>query len=139
MIVLYHDEVEICNPWEADLTNTNWICTIIKLEIFLQNFALNTVQFALLQSLMQIWLKMTKFDENDFIYRTQSSYNFECKQIEEAPNNTAKNNLSTLYGLNCRSILADLSSFDITKMLPQDIMHTILEGVLQYESKLILK
>ena len=49
-----------------------------------------------------------------------------------------KKKLSTLYGINKRSPLTKLPDFDVTIQLPQDVMHTVLEGVLQYEIRLVL-
>ena len=42
------------------------------------------------------------------------------------------------YGINNRSALCDLGAFDITKQLAQDVMHTLLEGSVQYELRHIL-
>lgn len=77
------------------------------------------------------------FDESDFILRSKESHNLQCKYIEES-SDSIKSNAQTIYGINNRSILSELPGFDITKQLPQDIMHTILEGVLQYETRLVL-
>ena len=77
------------------------------------------------------------FKEELFALRTKASYNDECSRIENALNDNIKNNLRTIYGINERSILSELPGFDVTKQLPQDIMHTILEGVLQYELRLL--
>ena len=38
-----------------------------------------------------------------------------------------------LCGINHESLLCELDNFDLTTQLPQDIMHTLLEGVVQYE------
>ena len=80
----------------------------------------------------------TAHNEDLFNLRTKSSYDAECDEIEQALNDNVKNNLSTTYGINTRSILCNLPDFDVTKQLPQDVMHTILEGVLQYEVRFIL-
>ena len=78
------------------------------------------------------------FDEEHFCPRTKDSYNKECQYLEEASNDILKNKLSTLYGINERSALTKLPDFDVTVQLPQDLMHTVLEGVLQYEIRLVL-
>lgn len=46
---------------------------------------------------------------------------------------------STEYGVNCKSVLTELKYFNICNgsLLP-DVMHDMLEGVLQYEAKLVL-
>ena len=46
--------------------------------------------------------------------------------------------LNTSYGINYESVLTERSGFDVTKQLIQDIMHTILEGILQCEVRLVL-
>lgn len=60
-----------------------------------------------------------------------------CDSIESS---TDGKELSIEYGINRRSILADLDHFDLCSgaLLP-DVMHDLLEGVLQYEGKLILQ
>ena len=40
-----------------------------------------------------------------------------------------KRHYSKVYGINCSSILMSTKYFDITKQLPQDLMHVMLEGV----------
>ena len=47
--------------------------------------------------------------------------------------------IATTYGLNRDSILNTLSYFHVTEGLPPDIMHDVLEGVLQYEVKEMLQ
>ena len=61
-----------------------------------------------------------------------------CLDIANAPNQQVKANLRTTYGINLKSPFCGLSTFDVTKQLPQDIMHTLLEGVVQYEARLVL-
>ncbi len=46
---------------------------------------------------------------------------------------------STEHGINGRSVLMDLSHFDVCQCLVPDVMHDILEGSLQLELKLLLK
>ena len=43
-----------------------------------------------------------------------------------------------LYVINKRIYLANLKDFDIRTQLPQDIMHTLLKGSVQYELRIIL-
>ena len=47
--------------------------------------------------------------------------------------------LAVSYGINFRSSLCDSHNFDISLQLPQDIMHTLLEGTVQYELRHLLK
>lgn len=47
--------------------------------------------------------------------------------------------ISKQYGINRRSPLWKIPTFDVIKQLPQDIMHTLLEGTVQYEVRLVLQ
>lgn len=78
-----------------------------------------------------------EFLEEAFTLRTMESYDRECDDIEEAPTDAVRNDLCTTYGINKRSPLCDLPDFDVTKQLPQDIMHTLLEGTVQYELRFV--
>jgi hypothetical protein len=80
----------------------------------------------------------TDFRESAFSLRTKESYDGQCDEIEQAPNENIRKDLQTTYGINKRSILCQLPTFDVTKQLPQDIMHTLLEGTVQYEIRLVL-
>ena len=62
----------------------------------------------------------------------------ECMEIEAAPNEETKNDFKVTYEINHQSSLCELHEFDITTQLPQDIMHTLLEGVVQYELRHLL-
>ena len=79
------------------------------------------------------------FRSNLFTPRTLTQYRPHCSDIENAPTAAAKQNLQTTYGITGRSLLSDLSNFDIVKQLPQDIMHVLLEGAVQYELRYILQ
>ena len=79
------------------------------------------------------------FYEEDFVQRTKEGYDRQCREIQEAATEKLRNNLETTYGTSSRSILCHLEHFDITKQLPQDVMHTLLEGVVQYEVRNILE
>ncbi|XP_065340766.1 uncharacterized protein LOC135940042 [Cloeon dipterum] len=46
--------------------------------------------------------------------------------------------ISKLYGINGRSVLADLENFDLTTCLPQDLMHNLLEGVAEVELRALI-
>ena len=43
------------------------------------------------------------------------------------------------YGINFRSMLMSLQYLDICRVLVPDVMHDILEGVVQYELKLLIR
>ena len=70
--------------------------------------------------------------------RTKYSYERHCLYIANAPNEQVKANLRTTYGINIQSPICALPTFDVTKQLSQDIIHTLLEGVAQYEARLVL-
>ena len=76
--------------------------------------------------------------EENFPLRSKISYDRECSEIENAANDTVRNYLKITYGINKRSAFCSLPNFDITKQLPQDIMHSLLEGNVQYEIRLML-
>ena len=47
--------------------------------------------------------------------------------------------MSREYGVNHKSLLSDITHFDICSgALVSDIMHDLLEGIVQYETKLLL-
>ena len=78
------------------------------------------------------------FNPGTFISRSKAAHNFECNQIEDAPNAGIKGNLQTTHGIIYRSCLLNIPDFDMTKQLPHDIMHVLLEGVVPYECQLAL-
>ena len=49
-----------------------------------------------------------------------------------------RSHYSKVYGINRQSALCDLAYFDVTKQLPQDIMHVLFEGVIPRHVELIL-
>ena len=74
--------------------------------------------------------------EKHFQLRDKTNHDKQCKLIEEDPSGNA----SKEYGINRNSILNQLSYFHVCDgaLLP-DVMHDILEGALQYETKLMLQ
>ncbi|XP_033125438.1 uncharacterized protein LOC117123569 [Anneissia japonica] len=80
----------------------------------------------------------SNFVEESFRLRTRQNYNRQCSEIEQASTKFVKKDLQTSYGINVRSALCELPTFDVTKQLPQDIMHTLLEGTVQYEVRFVL-
>lgn len=79
------------------------------------------------------------FDETEFIPRNLEKHKQYCEEINKAETQFLKDHLSKIYGINHASSLVDLPYFDVTQMLPQDIMHIMLEGVIPYEIQLILQ
>jgi hypothetical protein len=83
---------------------------------------------------MQVNFRSSLFPE-----RSRQQYNEHCNQIEAAPTLQAQKDLETTYGIVNRSLLSKLPDFDITKQLPQDIMHVLLEGAVQYELRHVIQ
>ena len=79
------------------------------------------------------------FRDTFFTQRSLQQYNQHCSDIETAPTDEMKKTLQTTYGITHRSLLSNLPGFDITKQLPQDLMHVLLEGSVQYEVRYILQ
>jgi len=74
--------------------------------------------------------------EKDFQLRDKTTHEQQCRSVEEDSSGDA----SKEYGINRNSILNQLTYFHVCdgSLLP-DIMHDILEGALQYETKLMLQ
>ena len=79
-----------------------------------------------------------QFVESDFTLRELKVHLDHCDILERDATNRVEN--SKLFGVNRRSVLLELQYFDFCSgaLLP-DAMHDLLEGVLQYETKLILQ
>ena len=77
-----------------------------------------------------------QFTEKEFELRDKTSHEQHCKSVQE----DSSGNASKEYGINRNSILNQLNYFHVCdgSLLP-DIMHDILEGALQYETKLMLQ
>lgn len=77
-----------------------------------------------------------QFLEERFKLRNEQDHNNHCDLIE----NDRSGDMSKEYGINRRSALNDLKFFHVCNgALIPDIMHDVLEGVLQYEAKLMLQ
>ena len=77
----------------------------------------------------------THFKESDFELRTPEMYDDHCSLVEGDSRGTH----SRVYGINRCSILNQLRYFSVVSgALVPDVMHDLLEGVLQYEVKLLL-
>lgn len=75
---------------------------------------------------------LIQFDEKQFCLRERIQHLHHCDDIE------ADQSKSVALGVNYRSVLFELTYFDVDVLVP-DVMHDLLEGVLQYETSLILK
>ena len=68
------------------------------------------------------------------------SHNRICRLIEDPGNSKAvQERLSTTYGVNRQSVLFNVQHFDVCQCFPEDAMHVLLEGLVPYETKLLLK
>lgn len=85
---------------------------------------------------MTSWEQMLEhFLEEDFILRDSTSHEQRVSLIEDAGSNYLRKFFSKNYGITSRAKISEAPYFDITKQLPQDIMHIFLEGILCYEMK----
>ena len=89
---------------------------------------------------MTDWESMQQhFTEEEFLLRDSDWHEHQLSDIENAGSPFLRKYFSKQYGINRRSSLCNIPDFDVTKQLPQDIMHIFLEGVLSYELKFLLK
>ena len=79
------------------------------------------------------------FDSNNFTTRHMELHEQQCHQIESADTEYMRNHLSTTFGISRRSSLINVPHFNVCNMMPQDLMHVVLEGVAQYEIKEVIK
>ena len=71
----------------------------------------------------------TIFRETQLQLRTSEDHRTKCSELDDATTQRERQILSTEYGINHRSILNDLSYFDVCAGgLVQDVMHDVLEG-----------
>lgn len=77
----------------------------------------------------------THFREDDFALRDRISHAQQCSLL----NSSDRLRLSVEYGINRQSSLDSLVYFSVVDSLPHDIMHDLLEGVMPYELKLLLR
>ena len=62
--------------------------------------------------------------------RTKEEYARHCERIfREDISESEKMHYSKVYGINRPSAIVEVPEFDVTKQLPQDLMHVLLEGV----------
>ena len=76
-----------------------------------------------------------QFCEDDFVLRSQEQYLQQCEDLETSQYDY----YSKEYGINIRSVFTQLKYYNFCNgSLLADVMHDILEGVLQVEVKLVL-
>jgi hypothetical protein len=73
------------------------------------------------------------FDVSSFTSRSKENYDAHVEMVAEHPT------LSTSYGVQRKSALNSIRYFHVTRGLPPDIMHDILEGVGKYEMALVVQ
>ncbi|XP_035989246.1 uncharacterized protein LOC110368027 isoform X1 [Fundulus heteroclitus] len=72
------------------------------------------------------------FQEDSFVLRTSEVHQCHLARIQQKPDDKAT------YGVNSSSPFDTLRYFDVTKSLPPDIMHDLLEGVIPLVMKLVI-
>lgn len=87
----------------------------------------------LVQNLISI-----QFTSDQFQRRTRAVHNKQCKRIEEANESVLRDHYAITYGIKRDSALNKLRYFNVVDGLAPDVMHDVLEGVLEYEVKLLL-
>ena len=75
----------------------------------------------------------TNFKECNFELRTPEG---QCAQLKQS---LLRSEISKNYGINKKSILENIPKFYVAQNLPHDIMYDLLEGVIPYELKLMLR
>ena len=79
-----------------------------------------------------------QFEEEAFTLQSLAVHLRQCAVLEDDPVNYEEN--SKEFGVDSRSQLLELKYFNICGGgLIADVMHNLLEGTLQYETKLVLK
>lgn len=78
------------------------------------------------------------FREELFVTRKKEIYEQHCSEIKNAKKESSRKELEVVYAINKRSYPNNLKEFDIIEQLPQDIMHTLLKGTVQYKLRLYL-
>ena len=76
-----------------------------------------------------------QFFAEEFQPRTKEAHVRQCQNL----GGPLHDHVATTYGIHHNSILNSSRFYHVTEGLPPDIMHDILEGVLQYEVKELLK
>ena len=61
------------------------------------------------------------FEEEKFLPRTLGQHLRQCQVLDQSE--TLREHHSTNYGINRRSVLCDFPFFNVTRQMPQDIMH----------------
>lgn len=80
-----------------------------------------------------MFFKTKQFVEDSFELRSITTHMEHLEAIEDDPSQSRE------FGVNHESLLTEIEYFDICSgVLISDVMHDLFEGVLQYETKLML-
>ena len=80
-----------------------------------------------------------QFREENFQLRDKDLHEKQCQYVERPGiSSSEKEHFSKVYGINRKSLLARLTHFDVTKQLPQDLMHVLFEGIFPFHVHLLL-
>lgn len=101
---------------------------------FAESFGPNVMRFCRTCMINKNEIKV-ELDPKKFELRTVANYDNQMSNIE---NDETLNSLSE-YGIKSRSCLYKIPHFHVLNGLPPDLMHDVLEGVVPYEMKLVLK
>ncbi|KAK3933150.1 Putative protein tag-278 [Frankliniella fusca] len=91
--------------------------------------------------------KSTKFEESEVTLRTEAMHQRQLEVMagttvsdeeDEFEETEQHDKPSVKYGINFKSPLLQLKYFDLTKCLPEDIMHLFTEGILETECRFVL-
>lgn len=86
------------------------------------------------------WEQMQEhFTEEEFVLRSSDHHEEQVSIIENAGSDYLKKYFSKEFGINDRAKIMEAPYFNVTKQLPQDVMHIFLEGIISYEMKFLLK
>ena len=80
-----------------------------------------------------------QFSEEKCRLRNHDGHLQHCHYIEgEGVSSSEREHFSKVYGVNRCSLLTSLPHFNVTKQLPQDIMHMLFEGIFIYHTSWLL-
>lgn len=71
--------------------------------------------------------------------RNKDLHKLQCDYVERKGISASERlHFSSTYGINRRSLLSKSDMFDVTKQLPEDIMHVFLEGICVLHTAILL-
>ena len=79
------------------------------------------------------------FCDEDFTLRDKDMHEQHLSDIENAPSEMLRKFYSKKFSVNFRSELTNAPFFDVCCQLPQDSIHVLLEGIMAYEIKYLLR